>query len=244
MLDLDKESGIPYYRQLMSIIKQQVAAGTLKEGQQIPTEMVLSNAYGVNRHTVRQAVGELCRMGILYRLKGRGTFVANRPPEYLEYTLSSRNRFTENILHAGKLPGSKVLKAVTIPAAHGVAEMLGLSPYDPVHILEILRLVSGQPFLLTSNFLPAGIFPGFMEHVKNFTSLFAIYDEHYGVKPVRVKTGFWASFPNREEACALNISSNTPVLKVENLLKSGDNTPIQYTVSCYHGVLAKISVNW
>jgi GntR family transcriptional regulator len=71
---IDKESHIPYYCQLIEILQQQIASGMLEEGLQIPSEQELSNIYRVHRHTVRQAIGELCRQGVLYKMKGCGTF--------------------------------------------------------------------------------------------------------------------------------------------------------------------------
>jgi phosphonate metabolism transcriptional regulator PhnF len=241
---IDKESGVPYYRQLMTIIRQQVEAGVLNEGQQIPCEFELSDMYRVNRHTVRQAVGELCHAGILYKVKGRGTFVARPPLDCLEYKISPRNRFSENILRAGKMPGSKVLRAVKAAAAEDVARELALSSGEEVYVLDILRLVDGSPFLLATNFLPANYLPGFLERVENFSSLFTILEKHYGIMPCRMKYGFHASFPSREEAVALKIPANMPVLKARSLLKSQDGILILYNVTCYRGDQARVSIEW
>ena len=95
---IDRDSGLPYYYQLMNIVQQHIETGQLKEGQRIPSELEMSSAYRVNRHTVRQAIGELCRIGVLYKMKGRGTFVAKPPLDLVEYRLSPKNSFTENIL--------------------------------------------------------------------------------------------------------------------------------------------------
>jgi phosphonate metabolism transcriptional regulator PhnF len=241
---IDKESGIPYYRQLMQIIQQQVANGGLKEGQQLPSVLEFGSAYRVNRHTVRQAEDELCRMGVLYKVRGRGTFVSNYAPDLLEYKLSARNRFTENIMEAGRLPGSRILQAVELVVPADVAEMLKLPDSERVYLLEILRLVNNRPFMLTTNYLPCKHLPGFLEHMDHFSSLFAIYEQHYGFTPQRVKASFQATFPNREEAQMLCVPANRPVLRVYNLLKTGDDRLIQYSIGCYRADLARISVEW
>ncbi|WP_347488047.1 phosphonate metabolism transcriptional regulator PhnF [Desulfoscipio sp. XC116] len=241
---IDKESGIPYYRQLMAIIRRQVDNGVYKEGQRIPCEFELSNAYQVNRHTVRQAVAELSHAGILYKVKGRGTFVAKPPLDHLEYKISPRNRFTDNILQAGKMPGSRILRATRAAADEKTARTLGLSAGDAVYVLDILRLVDGSPFLLAVNFLPAACLPGFLERIENFSSLFIILEKHYGIRPYRVKYDFHASFPNREEALALKIPANMPVLKGRSLLKSQDGVLILYNVACYRGDQARVSIEW
>lgn len=240
---IDRKSSIPYYCQLMDIIRQQIAGGMLKEGQRTPTEFELSTAYRVNRHTVRQAIGELCRTGVLYKMRGRGTFVARQPVDLVEYRLSARNRFTENIRQLGQTPGSKLLGWQKAAAAAEVAAALGLAADERVYALDILRLINGQAFLFSKVYLPAGQFPGLADKVADFRSLSTIYEE-YGLSPQRVKSSFRASFPSQEETSVLNIPGNLPVLKVENVLKTQDGVLIEYSVSCYRGDFAKISVDW
>lgn len=240
---IDRESSIPYYCQLMEIIRQQIASGMLKEGQRIPAEFELGSAYRVNRHTVRQAVGELCRFGVLYKMRGRGTFVAKPPLDLLEYRLSPKNRFTENIRQAGMTPDSRLLSWQELTAPATAAEALGLTADERAYVLDILRLVNGQPFLYSKVYLPAGQLPGFTEHIKEFRSLTALYAE-YGLAPRRVKSVFRASFPSQEECKALDIPGNLPVLKVESVLKTQDDVLLEYNVSCYRGDFAKISVDW
>lgn len=240
---IDRESAIPYYCQLMEIVQQQIGAGALKEGERIPSELEMSTSFRVNRHTVRQAIGELCRTGVLYKAKGRGTFVAKPLLDLVEYRLSPKNRFTENIYQAGKIPGSRVLRREEIVPAANVREALDLAPDETVYALDILRLADRQPFLLSKMYLPVKHLPGFIELTNEFTSLFAIF-EKYGIKPQRVKSFIRATFPTPEEASALDIPGNMPVLKIENVLKTQDDILIEYNVSCYRGDLAKISVDW
>lgn len=240
---IDRKSNIPYYCQLMEIIRQQIAGGMLKEGQRIPAEFDLVSAYRVNRHTVRQAVGELCRSGVLYKVRGRGTFVAKPPVDLVEYRLSPKNRFTENILQAGKTPGSRLLTWQELTAPAAVNEALGLSAGERVYALDILRIVNGQPFLYSKVYLPAGKMPGFAENIKEFRALSDLYAK-YGLSPRRVKSVFRASFPTQEESKALDIPGNLPVLKVESVLKTQDDVLLEYNVSCYRGDFAKISVDW
>ncbi len=240
---IDRKSSIPYYCQLMEIVRQQIAAGMLKEGQRTPSEFEFSSAYRVNRHTVRQAIGELCRAGVLYKLRGRGTFVAKPPVDLVEYRLSPKNRFTENIRQSGRTPGSRLLAWQEVTAPVQVAEALGLTADERVYVLDVLRLVNGQPFLFSKVYLPAGRLPELADRVADFRSLSVIYDA-YGLSPQRVKSVFRASFPGQEETAALDIPANLPVLKVESVLKTQDDVLIEYSVACYRGDFAKISVDW
>lgn len=204
----------------------------------------MSTTYQVNRHTVRHAVEQLCRLGVLHKVKGRGTFVTSVPADYLEYKISARNRFTENIEHGGGLPGVKVLKAEITEAPGRVAEKLNLDRGEEIYLLKIVRLVNGQPFLLSTMFLPVKHLPGFLDHTAHFSSLFAILERIYDIRPTRVSCSFIAALPEQPEAVILKIPVGVPVLKTESLLKIQGNVLIQFAINCYRGDLARITVDW
>ena len=240
---IDRGSNIPYYCQLMEIVRQQISTSLLRAGQQIPSELEMSGIYGINRHTVRQAITELCRQGILYKIKGHGTYVAKSPMDLLEYRLSPKNRFTENIRQSGKQPSSKLLKWEEITAPAHIIEALALSVEERVYMLSILRYIDHHPFLFSKVFLPVKLLPCLPEYLSEFRSLSDTL-EQCGVLMERVKTLFRASYPNLEEALALDIPGNLPMLKVENLLKKQDGVLIAYNIACYRGDIAKLSVDW
>jgi phosphonate metabolism transcriptional regulator PhnF len=240
---INRELGIPYYRQIMERVRQQINAGFLKEGDQVPGELKMSEIYQVNFRTVRQAIGELCNSGVLYKLKGKGTFVAQKPLDVIEYRLSIKNRFSENIAEAGQIPNSKILRAAEMVASGIVGELLSLRPGERVYLLDVLRQVNGQPLLTSRIFLPAQHFPGLLESIPNFRSLSLIF-QRYGISPRRVKSSLRASFPSQEEALVLGIPRSMPVIKAENLLVSQEGVPIEYLFSCYRGDIAKLSISW
>ena len=72
---IDKEGGVPLYRQLEEILKERVRNGDFKPGDRIPTELELCEEFGISRTSVRQALADLANDGFLCRHQGRGTFV-------------------------------------------------------------------------------------------------------------------------------------------------------------------------
>ena len=79
LIQIDHESGVPIYVQIMDRIKHLVAAGTLKPGDQLPTIRQLSVALRVDPNTVVHAYRELDREGIISTQQGRGTFISEHP---------------------------------------------------------------------------------------------------------------------------------------------------------------------
>jgi len=84
MLDevLDKSTPIPLYFQLKEIIKDKIDSGKLKPGDILPSERELSQVYQISRPTIRQALKELVNEGLLYREKGKGTYVSKPKINY------------------------------------------------------------------------------------------------------------------------------------------------------------------
>jgi multiple sugar transport system substrate-binding protein len=78
--DVDRNSPIPIYHQLKSLILEQIGSGLWRPGDRIPTEQELCQLYGISRSPVRQALTELAREGVLTRRPGQGTFVNTRSP--------------------------------------------------------------------------------------------------------------------------------------------------------------------
>ena len=75
---INREVPIPYYYQLEGLLRQQILGGIWQAGQQVPSEKQLCEFYAVSRTTVRQAVSHLVGEGLLYHVKGKGTFVRKR----------------------------------------------------------------------------------------------------------------------------------------------------------------------
>jgi multiple sugar transport system substrate-binding protein len=75
LANIDRNSPIPIYHQLKTLIREHIASGVWRPGDSIPTEHELCQLYDISRSPVRQALSELAREGILVRRPGRGTFV-------------------------------------------------------------------------------------------------------------------------------------------------------------------------
>ena len=75
---LDKESPVPMYVQIEEHLKNRIKQGEFTVGMAIPSERELTEMFDVSRMTVRQSITNLVTEGLLYREKGRGTYVARQ----------------------------------------------------------------------------------------------------------------------------------------------------------------------
>lgn len=241
---IDKNSGLSYYRQLMEYIQKQISEGIYKPGDRLPSEKELAAIFQVNRHTVRQALGELAGRGLIYTGRGKGTFVARKRPEIIDYKVSRRTRFTHNIMEVGLIPGARVLRGQEVAAMEQVARNLRLETGIRVVLLEMLRFINQGPFCISTNYFPAHLVPGLLARIDEINSLYDFLDRHYGLCPTRTYSTFQAAFPDPDDAAALEIPRNQPVLVVESAMTGEDGTAIQYSITRFRGDRSKISVGF
>ena len=108
-----RRSGLTLWRQISETLRQEIGGADYPPGARLPTEAELSARFDVNRHTVRRALEELSRGGLIRVEQGRGTFVAE---DVLDYTVGPRTRFTEWIHRHNKEPSGRVLQLREIAA--------------------------------------------------------------------------------------------------------------------------------
>ena len=130
-IELDRESHIPLYTQIVEQVRDMIAGGTLSAGDRLPANRELAKALGVNRTTVTTAYAELAADGLISSEVGRGTFVSNAPahrkksggleraqPSPMSWnallTEQSRNPWLSGVLH--QRPGEETISfAYSLP---------------------------------------------------------------------------------------------------------------------------------
>ena len=68
---------MPIYRQIIDQIKYQIATGTLKQGDKLPSVRELATTLAVNQNTILKVYNELCRENLLKIERGDGTYVSS-----------------------------------------------------------------------------------------------------------------------------------------------------------------------
>ncbi len=77
MIFIDYKSRTPIYEQLIDNIKSLVVSGMLKRDDQLPSVRQLAQELAINPNTIQKAYSELEREGVIYSLKGRGSFIGS-----------------------------------------------------------------------------------------------------------------------------------------------------------------------
>jgi len=200
----------------------------------------LSARFAVNRHTLRQAVAALQTEGLIRIEPGRGMFVQH---ELLDYALSRRTRFSENLLRQGFLPSKQLLTALEMPAPERAARELKLPPGANVLMVETLDEANDAPIGLATAYYPALRFAGLLEMLSQGTRTTDIL-KHFGVQDyVREQSRITTQMPNDETARLLKQPTSRPLLCVESLDVDMDGTPIKYGETVFCGDRVQLVVN-
>lgn len=224
---MHRQDGIALWRQIAATLKGAIADGSCGPGSRLPTESELSLRFGVNRHTVRRALEELSREGLVRVEQGRGTFVAE---DVLDYTVESRTRFSEWIRRHNKEPSGEVLQLREIPADAQVAAGLDVRAGTKIVLLERLGLADGRPVSLTRHhFRVAGMLDALRNHSSITEAFKAVGVDDYQRQVTRVT----ARLPTPTEAEHLRMPRNRPVLATENVNVDRGRSVVEYAIGCY-----------
>lgn len=132
----------PFYVTIAEELRKQITDGDLAIGDQVPTEAVLCQHYGVSRMTVRQALDTLVSSGYLVRRRGKGTFVVS---DKAERSASQLLGFEEDTKLRGMTPATRVLKVGWAQAGKEELQLLGLKQGARIKQVDRLRTVNGEP---------------------------------------------------------------------------------------------------
>lgn len=228
---IDFDSHIPYYVQFANLIKRQIQTGELNLGDQLPGEQELCQNFGISRTVVRQALDVLGREHLIYRRKGKGTFVT-QPIINTSYA-QKLSGFYHEMKMRGLEPTTRIIKNQVIRAPKRIAAQLDLSPGDLVVEIERLRFLFDIPILLVTNYIPHEFCPHLVKADLTNQSLYDFLEEQMGMVIAFGKRSIEAVRAKADQAELLEISPGSPVLKLESVSFLEDQTPIEYYFS-YH----------
>ncbi|MFO0753455.1 MAG: GntR family transcriptional regulator [Thermodesulfovibrionales bacterium] len=147
---INKRSPIPAYNQLIEIIYQQIKNREFLPNEMLPSETELCKVYGISRTTVREALRRLTLDGVLYTIKGKGTFVAEPKLDQIMIKIPD---FYEDMAERGLKPDVKVLEVKVVSATPLVAKKLMIPLDEKVFRIKRLFLADKKPYVLERKFI-------------------------------------------------------------------------------------------
>lgn len=148
-MNIHKESTSPLFEQVKEDIYEKIKNGIYVAGHKIPTELDLIDQYQVSRITIRRAIEELCKEGMLVKLQGKGTFVQEkRIFRKIEHTVS----FSESCHANGMVPSATVTeRKIMLSGDPEVPEHPAFASNSVIFIQRV-RSADGSPVMLENNY--------------------------------------------------------------------------------------------
>ena len=204
------------------------------------TEQDLAAWFGVSRMTLRHALAELARRGLVTRTVGRrgGTFVAAAK---LEQDLTTLAGFSEQLRRHGMVAGARVLSARERPTGPAAAAALRIGANDPVYEVRRIRLADGRPIALERSLFPAARFPGMLEFRLD-GSLYELLEVRYGLRPHRARESLEPVTAGVREAEALEVAEGAPLMLVERTAYARSGEPLEFARDLFRGDRTRVVV--
>ena len=206
-MNLHKASTTPLFEQVKEDILRKIKSGEYTAGHKIPTELELIEAYDVSRITIRRAIEDLCKEGILIKKQGKGTFVQEkRIFRKIEHTVS----FSDSCRAGNMVPSASVTKRKVMLS--GDPEIPEHSAFEHTSVVYIQRVRSADniPVMLENNYYPYDKYSFLLtEPLKN--SLYDLLKAHNIKIECSFNSYIDAVKATVEQAALLDISPGDPL---------------------------------
>jgi GntR family transcriptional regulator len=232
MKSINRDSRLPLYTQLYEILRARITSGEWTPGEMIPPEHELMDSHQISRTTVRQTLDMLVNEGLIYRQRGRGTFVAHPPMEQALLRIIS---FTDDMQQRGFEPSTEVLFSGLVPAPQDISEKLQIEPGEELARLERLRLADGEPMSVEESYLVHRYCSGVLEGDYASNPLREALERDYGIRWLRAKQVMRAIPPDRRMADLLSVGLDSALLFFERVSFSQENIPVEFLRIYYRG---------
>jgi GntR family transcriptional regulator len=220
----------PLYHQILLVLRQQIEDGLYRTGDRLPGEFELASRFDVSRITVKRALNELVRLGLVKREQGRGTTVTARSaPLSFRATASGR---IENLRDMGLETQARLLAFDYVSATANVAEALEIQIGETVQRAVRVRSIGGEPFSYLISFVPERIGRSYEAGDLDASPLLSLI-EATGAVVARAHQSITATLADTEMASELKIDIGAPLLIIRRVVFDADDIPVEYLEANY-----------
>jgi GntR family transcriptional regulator len=218
-------SPVPLYVQVKEILRKRIGDGTYEPHAQLPAESEMGSIFGVSRITVRQALSDLQREGVIVKVPGKGTFVA-RPKAAQE--LSQLEGFGEAMSRKGYQIRNHVLSQRNVPADAHVARRLQVEANSQVAEIQRVRHLNGEPVSLEITYVSEVLGARLRNEDLAQRDIFLILEGDYGIALGHADLEIGAIAADDSLADALQVDAGSALLRIERLTYGADGKPLDF----------------
>jgi GntR family transcriptional regulator len=216
---------VPRYYAIEQALRARVAA--LDPHAPLPSDAQLCEEFGVSRMTARGAMQRLVHDGLVYRVPGRGTFVATHTEEKTSMFRFLRIRRSDG---RDEYPASRLIDVRRGKASAEVARLLEIKPAEAVFVVRRVLEYAGEPVVLDDITLPATLFKGLTRaRIEAYRgSMYGFFETQCGVRMLRAQERIKAIAADAASAAILKVRTGEPLLAVERLTRTYGDRPVEW----------------
>lgn len=227
----------PLYHAVKETLRRQII-DVYQPGDRILSETELTAEFGVSQITVRRAIQDLVREGLLYRRQGKGTFVSG--PKFAQ-DLTILNSFTQMVVEQRRTIHSETISITKLTPQESL-KFAGLEP--PVLEVVRLRIVDDQPLALNSSYYSVDRFPEFRDLLEQNPdiSIYRSLRERYGVDVSVQEQTLEITFVDDWEANLLDIEPGSPAFLFNIKTQNQHRETVEHVRAVYRSDRCKFTM--
>jgi GntR family transcriptional regulator len=225
-------AALPLYSHIREALRARILDGSYEAHDQLPSESELTQSFKASRITVRQALSDLQKEGLIFKIHGKGAFVS-KPKAFQE--LGRLQGFAEAMQERGYETYNRLISLRHQRPDKAVAARLGLGGRASVTELRRVRFLNREPISLDVSYLPRDIGERLAKEDLATRDIFHILENDYGLALGNAELKIEATTADEPLARMLAIEEGAPVLRIERLTRTLDGRPLDFEYLHYRG---------
>lgn len=224
-MQLPQSSTVPLYTQIKEALRAKIIDGTYVAHQRLPSESEMIAAFGVSRITVRQAMNDLQKEGLLFKVHGKGTFVAM---PNVSQELTHLQGFGEAMRLLGHETHSDVFGLTAVKGSALVCHKLGIPEGTSVIEIKRVRYLNREPVSIDHSWVRQEIGTRLSKQNLREKDLFSLLENQLGQPLHSADVEIDAASASDDIAARLQVNAGSPILRIERLTYADEVTPIVF----------------
>ena len=227
-----RQQPLPLYAQIKEALREEISDGRLRQHERIPSESELGKRYGVSRITVRRALSDLENEQLIFKVAGKGAFVAKPRPFQKTERLQG---FGEAMQRLGITVVNRVVGVDAVAAPEKVAARLQVPEGSPLTEIRRVRCADGRPISLDVTYVRRVLGERLAREDLATRDIFLIIENDYATPLDHADLVVEADIAGEALARRLDVAVGAPVLRVERLTWTRDGQAIDFEYIYYRG---------
>lgn len=241
-IKLNRANNVPLHQQIFESIKDSIKSKRLIPGDKLPTEDELCKYFNISRPVIRQAYNQLIEEELIYRHKGKGSFVLAQKTKYT--ILQSLNSLTEQISLNDMNPTIEeyLREVISCPVEH--LDKLGF--HESTQVIHIKRMYYGDkiPQFYVEVYLPLDLYSDAMDRLKKDEAIKVYSVDIPGYNTLTSKRHMTAIKLSPEVCESFDIKKGSVGFRIETISSLSSGRIVEYMIAHIKGIGTRMTVNY